>query len=127
MEISIHTNGIILSGSDRESVLSHARQCVERNFARAKRRISRVTVRLDGKGDLAHANPHCMVMVSVGSTTTALAQGRDRNVFALVTRVCACAAQATIGRVKRRIGPKVSNPEQPPWPWPRGPLTRERL
>jgi hypothetical protein len=58
----------------------------------------------DVNGPRGGYDKHCMVKVSLGGATAALAQGSDRNLFALVNRVSVCAAQVTLKRLKRRLG-----------------------
>ena len=105
MEISIETSGLRLSRTEMENFRGHIRQRVEETFSRIRRRITRVTVHLaDVNGPRGGYDKHCMVKVSVGGATAALAQGCDRNLFALVNRVSVCAAQVTMKRLKRRPG-----------------------
>ncbi len=104
MEISIQTSGLRLSKSEMESFLNHARRRIEERFARFRRRITHVSVHVeDVNGPRGGRDKHCMVKVSVGGATASLAQGRDRNLFALVNRVSACAAGATLKGMKRRL------------------------
>lgn len=117
MEISIQTSGIQLSRNEMEIFREHVRQRVEESFARLKRRITHVAVHLkDDNGPRGGVDKHCMVKVSLGGATAALAQGRDSNLFAVVNRVSACAAHVTLKRLKRRRnyaknGKTVSNAE----------------
>jgi hypothetical protein len=104
VEISIQTSGLRLSKSEMESFLGHVRRRVEERFARFRRRITQVTVHVeDINGPRGGRDKHCMVKVSVGGATASLAQGHDRNLFALVNRVSACAAGVTLKRMKRRL------------------------
>jgi hypothetical protein len=105
MEISIQTSGLCLSRRESDALREHVRSRISESFARIARRISHVSVHLedvDGPRGGGHAM-HCLVKVGIGGATAALAQGRDRNLFALVNRVCACAAGNTLKRLKRRI------------------------
>ena len=103
MEISIQTSGVHLSRSEMELFREHVRQRIEESFARIKRRITHVAVHLqDDNGPRGGEDKHCMVKVSLGGATAALAQGRDRNLFAVVNQVSACAARVTLKRLKRR-------------------------
>jgi ribosome-associated translation inhibitor RaiA len=105
MEISIQTSGLHLSRVETDALREHVHKRIKEAFARVARRISHVSVHLedvDGPRGGAHAM-HCLVKVGIGGATAALAQGRDRNLFALVNRVAACAAGNTLKRVKRRI------------------------
>jgi ribosome-associated translation inhibitor RaiA len=103
MEISIQTSGLRLSTGERESVRKHVRERIEETFARIKRRIMRVSVHIeDVNGPRGGQDKHCVVKVSLGGKTAALAQGNDRNPFALINRVSACAAAVTLKRLKRR-------------------------
>lgn len=105
MEISIQTSGLRLSSGEMASFHEHVRQRVEQTFSRIAKRVMRVSVHLeDVNGSRGGHDKHCMVKVSLGGATAALAQGRDRNLFALVNRVSVCAARATLKRVKRRVG-----------------------
>lgn len=104
MEISIQTTGLHLSRSEMELFREHVRQRVEESFSRIKRRITHVAVHLeDDNGPRGGADKRCLVKVSLGGPTAALAQGRDRNLFAVVNRVSACAARVTLKRLKRRV------------------------
>jgi ribosome-associated translation inhibitor RaiA len=105
MEISIQTSGLHLSRRESDALREHVHQRIRESFARIARRISHVSVHLedvDGPRGGGHAM-HCLVKVGIGGATAALAQGRDRNLFALVNRVSACAAGNTLKRLKRRI------------------------
>jgi putative sigma-54 modulation protein len=103
VEISIETSGLRLSRTEMENFRGHIRQRVEETFSRIGRRITRVSVHLaDVNGPRGGYDKHCMVKVSLGGATAALAQGCDRNMFALVNRVSVCAAQVTLKRLKRR-------------------------
>jgi putative sigma-54 modulation protein len=83
----------------------HIRQRVEETFSRIRRRITRISVHLaDVNGPRGGYDKHCMVKVSLGGATAALAQGCDRNLFALVNQVSVCAAQVTLKRLRRRPG-----------------------
>jgi putative sigma-54 modulation protein len=105
VEISIETSGLCLSRTEMENFRGHIRQRVEETFSRIKRRITHVSVHLaDVNGPRGGYDKHCMVKVSLGGATAALAQGSDRNLFALVNRVSVCAAQVTLKRLKRRLG-----------------------
>lgn len=104
MEISIQTSGIRLSSGEMETLREHVRQRIEGTFSRIKRRITLVSVHLaDVNGPRGGFDKHCMVRVSLGGATAALAQGRDHNLFALINRVSGCAARATLKRLKRRV------------------------
>ncbi|HEY3599781.1 MAG TPA: hypothetical protein VGL08_19975 [Paraburkholderia sp.] len=104
MEISIQTSGLRLSRDEMETFREHVRTRVEETFARIKRRVSHVSVHLeDVDGPRGGPALHCLVKVSIAGATAALAQGRDRNLFALVNRVSACAAGNTLKRLKRRL------------------------
>ncbi len=104
MEISIQIAGLRLSGDEMENFRQHVRTRIEHSFARLNRRITHVSVRLeDVDGVRGERDMHCLVQVSIGDATAALAQGRDRNRFALVNRVSACAADNTLKRLKRRL------------------------
>ena len=105
MEISIETSGLRLSITEMEIFRGRISQSVEETFALVRRRITRVSVHLaDVNGPRGGYDKHCMVKVSLGGATAALAQGCDRNLFALVNRVSVCAAQVTLKRLKRRPG-----------------------
>jgi len=105
VEISIQTSGMRMSSSEMASFREHVRARIEAAFSRIKRRVMHVSVHLeDVNGMRGGADRHCMVKVSLGGATAALAQDRDRNPFALVNRVAACAARVTLKRVKRRHG-----------------------
>ena len=105
MEISIVASGLRLSSTEMETVRGHIRQRVEETFSRIRRRITRVSVHItDLNGPRGGYDKHCVLKVSLGGATAALAQGRDRNLFALVNRVSVCAAQVTLKRLKRRPG-----------------------
>jgi putative sigma-54 modulation protein len=105
VEIRIETSGLRLSSSEMESFRGHIHQRVEATFSRIRRRITRVSVHLaDVNGPRGGFDKHCMVKVSLGGATAALAQGNDRNLFALVNRVSVSAAQVTLKRLKRRPG-----------------------
>jgi hypothetical protein len=104
VEISIQTSGLRLSNSEMESFLNHVRRRIEERFVRFRRRVTHVSVHVeDINGPRGGQDKHCMVKVSVGGATATLAQGHDRNLFALVNRVSACAAGATLKRMKRRL------------------------
>jgi hypothetical protein len=105
MEISIQTSGLHLSRRESDALREHVNKRIRETFARIARRISHVSVHLedvDGPRGGGGAM-HCLVKVGIGGATAALAQGRDRNLFALVNRVSACAAGNTLKRLKRRI------------------------
>jgi hypothetical protein len=105
VEISIETSGLRLSSTEMEIFRGHIRQRVEETFSRIRGRITRISVHLaDVNGPRGGYDKYCMVKVSLGGATAALAQGRDRNLFALVNRVSVCAAQVTLKRLKRRPG-----------------------
>ncbi|MFC0397863.1 HPF/RaiA family ribosome-associated protein [Paraburkholderia rhizosphaerae] len=104
MEISIHTSGLHLSRTESDALREHVHKRIKETFARIARRISHVTVHLeDVDGPRGGHAMHCLMKVGIGGATAALAQGRDRNLFALVNRVSACAAGNTLKRLKRRI------------------------
>jgi hypothetical protein len=101
MEISIETSGLRLSHNEAQRVRKHVLQRIEDAFARIRQRVMRVTVHLeDISGTRGEPGRHCVVKVSLPGAT-ALAQGSDRNPFALVNRVAACAADVTLKRIKR--------------------------
>ena len=76
MEISIQISGGRLPTREIESVRQHVRQRVEETFARIKRRVIRVSVRLkDVSGVRGGLGKYCRVTVSLGGTTAALARG----------------------------------------------------
>jgi hypothetical protein len=105
VEIDIQTSSLRLSDREMGSLRQHVRQRIEDAFARIKRRVMRVSVHLEEvNGVRGGPDKHCMVKVSLGGGTAALAQGRDGNPFDLVNRVAACAAGATLKRLKRRRG-----------------------
>ncbi len=104
MEISIQTSGLRLGGEESESFRAHVRQRIEQVFTRVRRRVTRVSVHFeDVNGPRGGEDKRCVVKVSVGGATATLAQGHDRNLFALIHRVSACAADVTVRRVKRRF------------------------
>ncbi|CAB3760270.1 HPF/RaiA family ribosome-associated protein [Paraburkholderia humisilvae] len=104
MEISIQTSGLHLSRTESDALREHVHKRIKETFARIARRISHVTVHLeDVDGPRGGHAMHCLMKVGIGGRTAALAQGRDRNLFALVNRVSACAAGNTLKRLKRRI------------------------
>jgi ribosome-associated translation inhibitor RaiA len=106
MEISIQTSGLHLSRVESDALRDHVHKRIKETFARIARRISHVTVHLeDVDGPRGGHAMHCLVKVGIGGATAALAQGRDRNLFALVNRVSACAAGNSLKRLKRRIDP----------------------
>jgi ribosome-associated translation inhibitor RaiA len=105
MEITLQTSGLHLSRRESDALREHVHKRIGEAFARIARRISHVSVHLedvDGPRGGGQAM-HCLVKVGIGGATAALAQGRDRNLFALVNRVSACAAGNTLKRLKRRI------------------------
>jgi ribosome-associated translation inhibitor RaiA len=104
MEISIQTSGLHLSRVETDALREHVRKRIKETFARVARRISHVTVHLeDLDGPRGGKALHCLVKVGIDGATAVLAQGRDRNLFALVNRVSACAASNMFKRLKRRI------------------------
>jgi putative sigma-54 modulation protein len=105
VEVSIVASGIRLSSTEMETVREHIRQRVEETFSRIRRRITRVSVQItDPNGPRGGYDKHCVLKVSLGGATAALAQGCDRNLFALVNRVSVCAARVTLKRLKRCPG-----------------------
>ncbi len=104
MEISIQTSGLHLYGTKMERFREHVRLRIEEKFLRVRRRVTHVSVHFeDVNGPRGGCDLRCVLKVSVGGATATLVQGSDRNLFALVNRVSACAAEATLKCVKRRV------------------------
>jgi putative sigma-54 modulation protein len=104
VEISIQTSGLHLCNTKMENFREHVRLRIEKTFLRVRRRVTHVSVHFeDVNGPRGGYDKRCVLKVSVGGATATLVQGRDCNLFALINRVSACAADATLKCAKRRV------------------------